>query len=175
MEGPGPPERGGLFCILLFTFSSCMINNWTGTGKKSRPCLIRVILAQEHKELVQKGYNGSLSSVHRYLRELKENDKTAKLATTRVETGPGEQMQYDWKEWLLPVDGKLIKIYIHEVVLSCSRMKYYAFSLSITTADVIRALTEAFVFFGGYAPELVMDKWQADGYHPPEGRYCPLQ
>lgn len=36
-------------------------------------------------------------------------------------------------------------------------MKYYAFSLSITTADVIRALAEAFVFFGGYTLELVMD------------------
>ncbi|SFR18988.1 IS21 family transposase [Desulfoscipio geothermicus] len=110
-----------------------------------------------HKELVKKGYNGSLSSVHRFLRAFKEDDKAAKLATTRVETGPGRQMQYDWKEWLLPVDGKPVKIYIHEVVLSCSRMKYYAFSLSITTADVIRAMVEAFYFFGGYALELVMD------------------
>ncbi|SHF52419.1 Helix-turn-helix domain of resolvase [Desulforamulus putei DSM 12395] len=41
-----------------------------------------------HKELVQKGYMGSPSSVHRYLRAFKENDKAAKLATTRVETGP---------------------------------------------------------------------------------------
>ncbi|MBC7075525.1 MAG: IS21 family transposase [Syntrophomonadaceae bacterium] len=110
-----------------------------------------------YKELAQKGYSGSLSSVHRFLRGIKEDDRTAKLATTRVETDPAQQMQYDWKEWLLPVDGKLIKIYIHEVVLSCSRMKYYAFSLTITTADVIRAMVEAFYFFGGYALELVID------------------
>ncbi|SHH41875.1 helix-turn-helix domain-containing protein, partial [Desulforamulus hydrothermalis] len=76
-----------------------------------------------HKELVQKGYNGSLSSVHRFLRAFKEDDKADKLATTRVETDPGRQMQYDWKEWMLPVAGKPVKIYIHEVVLSCSRMK----------------------------------------------------
>ncbi len=62
-----------------------------------------------YKELAQKGYSGSLSSVHRFLRGFKENDKAAKLATTRVETVPGQQMQYDWKEWPLPVDGKLIK------------------------------------------------------------------
>jgi len=110
-----------------------------------------------HKELVQKGYQGSLSSVHRFLRALKEDDKAVKTATIRVETGPGKQMQYDWKEWLLPVGGKLIRIYIHEVVLSCSRMKFYTFSLSITTADVIRALVEAIDFFGGYALELVID------------------
>lgn len=110
-----------------------------------------------HKELVQKGYKGSLSSVHRFLRAFKEDDKADKLATTRVETDPGRQMQFDWKEWMLPVAGKPVKIYIHEVVLSCSRMKHYAFSLSITTADVIRALAESFDFFGGYALELVMD------------------
>jgi len=33
-------------------------------------------------------------------------------------------------------------------------MKFYTFSLRITTADVIRALTEAIAFFGGYALEL---------------------
>lgn len=110
-----------------------------------------------YKELVKKGYTGSLSSVYRFLRALKKDVEAVKSATTRVETGPGEQMQYDWKEWILPVNGKQVKIYVHEVVLSCSRKKYYDFSLSITTADVIRALTDAFVFFGGYARELVMD------------------
>ncbi|CCO06842.1 hypothetical protein DESHY_10002 [Desulforamulus hydrothermalis Lam5 = DSM 18033] len=38
--------------------------------------------------MVQKGYNGSLSSVHRFLRAFKEDDKADKLATTRVETDP---------------------------------------------------------------------------------------
>lgn len=110
-----------------------------------------------HKELVERGYQGSLSSVHRYLRSVKEDDRTAKLATTRVETGPGRQMQYDWKEWLLPVYTKPVKIYLHEVILSYSRMKFYTFSLTITTADVIRALVEAINFFGGCCLELVID------------------
>ena len=110
-----------------------------------------------YNELILKGYTGSLSTVHRFLRDLKKDDEALKSATTRVETGPGEQMQYDWKEWILPVNGKPVKIYLHEVVLSCSRMKHYTFSLSITTADIIRALADACTFFGGYAKELVMD------------------
>ncbi|OIQ07576.1 integrase core domain protein [Moorella thermoacetica] len=124
---------------------------------------IKVMLAKGYigtriyKELKDKGYQGSLASVHRYLRSIKAEDNAAKLATTRVETGPGWQMQYDWKVWTLPVDGKPVKIYLHEVVLSFSRMKFYTFSLSITTADVIRVLIEAIDFFGGYAPELVID------------------
>mgnify|MGYP000029145496 CR=1 FL=1 len=135
-------------------------------------------------ELTDMGYKGSLSSVHRYLRAIKEDDKITKLATTRVETGPGLQMQYDWKEWMLPVAGKPVKIYLHEVVLSYSRMKFYTFSLRITTADVIRALTEAIAFFGGYALELVMDNGkqmvithQKDGvirYNDEFLRFCGL-
>ena len=66
-------------------------------------------------------------------------------------------MQYDWKEWMLPVAGKKIKIYVHEVILSCSRKKYYQFTLSITTADIIRVLADSFIFFDGYAKELIMD------------------
>ena len=110
-----------------------------------------------HTELTKQGYRGSLSSVHRYLREIKEEKEQTQLATTRVETPPGRQMQYDWKEWELPVGGRLIKIYLHEVVLSYSRKKHYSFSLTITTRDVIRANAEAIHFFGGSARELVID------------------
>ncbi len=59
-----------------------------------------------YNELILKGYTGSLSTVHRFLRDLKKDDEALKSATTRVETGPGEQMQYDWKEWILPANGK---------------------------------------------------------------------
>jgi len=110
-----------------------------------------------HKELTKNGYTGSLASVHRFLRAIKAERKIAKLATTRVETGPGEQMQYDWKEWYLTVDGKKVKVYIHEVILCFSRLKYYTFSLTITCADVVRALCEAIIFFGGCAAQLVLD------------------
>ncbi len=74
-----------------------------------------------------------------------------------METPPGRQMQYDWKEWSLPVSGRLLKIYLHEVVLAYSRKKYYSFSLKITAQDVIRALEEAIHFFGGVATELIID------------------
>lgn len=110
-----------------------------------------------HNELLQMGYTGSLSSVHRYISDIKEAVELKALATTRVETKPGKQMQYDWKEWQLPVDGNLVKIYIHEVVLSYSRKKYYISSLSITTQDVIRAIAGAMEYFGGLTEEVVID------------------
>lgn len=110
-----------------------------------------------HKELLKSGYEGSLSTVHRYISGVKEEEKIAKLVTTRVETAPGKQMQYDWKEWNLPVGEESVKVYIHALVLGYSRKKYYTFSLGITGQDVMRAIVSGMEFFGGLAEQLVMD------------------
>jgi len=110
-----------------------------------------------YNELLKVGYRGSLASVHRYIAAIKEATQLKTMATTRVETEMGQQMQYDWKEWQLPVDGKSVKIYIHEVVLSYSRKKYYVNSLRITTQDVIRAIAGGIEYFGGLTEELVID------------------
>jgi transposase len=110
-----------------------------------------------YEELLGMGYEGSLSSVHKYLHGCRQEEVVRKLSTTRVETSPGQQMQYDWKEWKLPVGDRLVKIYLHEVVLSYSRRKHYSFSLTIGSQDVIRALESALFFFGGSARELLID------------------
>ncbi len=108
-------------------------------------------------ELLRIGYRGSLSSVHRHIAAQKETEQISEKVTTRVETEPGCQMQYDWKEWHLPVEGKPVKIYLHEVVLSYSRKKYYVSSLDIAAQDVIRAIAGAIEHFGGFAAELIID------------------
>ena len=110
-----------------------------------------------YEELLGMGYDGSLSSVHKYLHEWKQAEVVHELSTTRVETSPGQQMQYDWKEWRLSVGERVVKIYLHEVVLSYSRQKHYSFSLSVSSQDVIRALESAIFFFGGTARELLID------------------
>jgi transposase len=110
-----------------------------------------------YSELIRMGYNGSLSTVHRHIRGARREAEISEKVTTRVETPLGKQMQYDWKEWNLPIGSKSVRIYIHEVVLSYSREKYYTCSLKITTSDIIRALVEAIDFFGGIASELVID------------------
>lgn len=77
--------------------------------------------------LKKKGYTGSLSTVRRSLATLKKEQKQKERATTRVETLPGKQMQYDWTEWVLPVKGTPLKIYLHQVICSYSRKKLYLF------------------------------------------------
>jgi len=110
-----------------------------------------------HEELTAVGFTGSLSTVERTIQTIKKEEARKDRITTRVETPPGRQMQYDWKEWELPVDGKAVTIYIHETILGFSRKKYYTFSRTITGSDIIRAIHEALVFYGGVPLELVMD------------------
>ena len=117
----------------------------------------RFIGTRIYNELLRIGYTGSLSTVHRHISGIKEAESIKAKVTTRVETAPGKQMQYDWKEWDLPVKGKSVKVYLHEVVLSHSRKKYYVSSLSITAQDVIRAIAGAIEYFGGFAEELIID------------------
>lgn len=106
-------------------------------------------------ELQALGYAGSLASVYRYTEPMCR--LRAEKTTIRFETEPGQQMQYDWKEWTLPVGGKSRRVYFHQAILSFSRFKVIGFSLDITTGSIIRFLTEALSAFGGVPEEIVID------------------
>jgi len=100
-------------------------------------------------ELGQTGYTGSITSLYRYLQHCRGQKEQAEKTTIHFETPPGKQMQYDWMEWLLPVGGLPVKVYVHQAVLSYSRYKFAAFSLDITTDTIIRVLQQALEAFGG--------------------------
>lgn len=66
-------------------------------------------------------------------------------------------MQYYRNEWNLAAGGKVVKVYIHETLLSYSWRKYYVSSLTITTQDVIRVIASAIEYFGGFSEKLIID------------------
>jgi transposase len=79
-------------------------------------------------------------------------------------------MQYDWTEWLLPVEGAPLKVYFSQVILSFSRYKFVTFSLDITTETIIRVLRQALEAFGGVPEEIVIDNpKQMVISHSPQG------
>ena len=115
----------------------------------------RFIGTRIYEELTKLGYTGSLTSLYRYLRQFQVED--CSKATIRFETEPGQQMQYDWTQWLLPVAGQTRKIYFHQVILSFSRYKYITFTLDVTHTSILRVLDRALVFFQGVPDQLVID------------------
>ena len=110
-----------------------------------------------YEEIKAMGFVGSLSSVYRFIEEARKETKRADKATIRFETEPGRQMQYDWKEWSVPIDGKAVKVYFHQAILSYSRFKFMSFSLDITTQSIVRFLAQAIEAFGGAPEEIVID------------------
>lgn len=108
-------------------------------------------------ELKKQGFKGSQSSVNRYVSVHRNRMKLNEKKTTRFETGPGEQMQYDWKEWRTTIGETSLTIYIHAIILSYSRKKYYVISLGITLNDILQAMHMAFESLGGCAKTMLVD------------------
>lgn len=107
------------------------------------------------EELKKLGYDGSLMTLYRCLRTLKE--KQGNKACLRFETLPGEQAQFDWSPFDVEIAGEKVRVYCYLVILGYSRMKYMIFSLKQDLFAVIEALEEAFCFFGGSTKEILMD------------------
>ncbi len=114
------------------------------------------------KDIKSKGYQGSTYALYAYVRNelkpIKEDIGNSNFhAFKSYETNPGEQMQYDWAEYVVQIDSYSVKIYIHQTILGFSRLKFYDVSLSITQSDVLNALEESFHFFGGVCDRIQVD------------------
>ncbi len=114
------------------------------------------------KDIISKGYKGSQYALYAYIRnELKplqdEISRNNPNAYKSYETAPGEQMQFDWAHYTVSIGGELTKIYIHQTILGYSRYKFYSVTLSITQSDVLNALEESFIFFGGVCDRIQVD------------------
>jgi len=114
------------------------------------------------KDIISKGYKGSKYALYAYIRnELKplqdETSHNNPNAYKSYETAPGEQMQFDWAHYTVSICGELTKIYIHQTILGYSRYKFYSVTLSITQSDVLNALEESFIFFGGVCDRIQVD------------------
>ena len=117
----------------------------------------RYIGTRIYEELVAEGYRGSLKTLYNHLSRIRSEEREKARSTVRMETGPGEQMQYDWTEWEIDWGGTVQTVYIHAVVLGYSRLTHFSCSATIRQEDVMKALERAFAFFGGTCRTLLMD------------------
>lgn len=114
------------------------------------------------RELVKKGYAGSIGPVYRYLRKVDEDvGRTSSKATVRIETPPGDQAQFDWSEYSMVVGGRERKIYCFSMVLAASRKKAVCFSLKVDAPAIYEAIQELFEDLGGVTLELLIDNPKA--------------
>jgi len=106
-------------------------------------------------EIKKEGYTGSLTTLYRFLRKIKKDPP--RKTTSRYETDPGEQGQFDWTSYEVMLGGEKRKVTCFLSLLGYSRRKYMTFSFNGTLASVIEALEEGLRFFGGSPKKILLD------------------
>lgn len=115
------------------------------------------------RELKKLGYTGTINPIYRALQKLDEEScgEISKKATVRVETPPGDQAQFDWSEYQVPVNCQIRTIYCFSLVLAASRKKAVCFSLTVDAEAIYEAIQELFDDLGGITQELLIDNPKA--------------
>lgn len=106
------------------------------------------------------GYTGGISILKEYVHPLRPA-VAGHAPVQRYETKPGEQVQFDWGEFVYEDEGKPHKFYGFTAILSYSRMRFVTFVKRCDTATLIRCLMEAFEYFGGLTKTALTDRMKS--------------
>lgn len=106
---------------------------------------------------------GSLSNFRHYTLSKGIKIKENNIAHVRFETGPGKQLQVDWKESLTlhTKNNEEIKFEIYSSTLSYSRYHLFIYSKGKTTEDFLRCTITALNRLGGIPEHILTDNMSA--------------
>lgn len=107
--------------------------------------------------LAEKGYRVGKRTVQRVVAATRRAKLAADVATTRFETAPGEQMQIDFGEKKVVIDGRLVVVHLMAAVLGYSRRIFVKTFLSERAEDWREGIAAAFRHFGGVTRTLLVD------------------
>jgi transposase len=112
-------------------------------------------------ERLQKlGYTGGISILKEQVHPLRPA-VAGHAPVQRYETKPGEQIQFDWGEFVYEHEGKMHKFYGFVAILGYSRMRFVTFVKRCETPTLIRCLMEAFESFGGLTRVALTDRMKS--------------
>ncbi|MDQ5851645.1 MAG: IS21 family transposase, partial [Chloroflexota bacterium] len=113
------------------------------------------------QRLQERGYQGSLSSIYRFLQHLAP---PAPPAVVRVERAPGTEAQVDFGyagRMIDPDSGLLRKSWAFVMLLAWSRHQFVEFVFDQSLPTWIQLHQHAFAFFGGVPQRIVLDNLKA--------------
>ena len=111
-----------------------------------------------YERLVNKGYNGSLSLLQKWITQYKK--RHFPKVVIRYETEPGKQAQVDWGEKKITDNktGITKKVYIFCMTLSWSRNRFVYFTPKADMYYFLLGHKKAFEYFGGVPEEILYDQ-----------------
>jgi transposase len=125
----------------------------------------------------------SVRTVERAVADIRQAQRASALATVRVETPPGDQLQVDFGQKRVLIAGLRVRIFLLVAVLSYSRRLFVKAFLNERGADWREGIAAAFMHFGGVprtvlgdnARPLVRARDRATGtviFHPAYLAFC---
>jgi len=100
-------------------------------------------------------------TVQRAVADLRREQRVAALATVRVETPPGEQLQIDFGQKRVLIAGTSVRVFLLVAVLSYSRRLFVKAFLNERGDDWRDGMAAAFAHFGGVPRVLLGDNARA--------------
>lgn len=106
------------------------------------------------------GYTGRLTILRAFVHTLRP-PRAGQRPVIRYETPPGEQLQFDWGEFVYEHAGVPRKVFGFTAVLSYSRMRFVIFVKRCDTVTLIRCLMAACEYFGGLPRTMLTDRMKS--------------
>jgi transposase len=133
--------------------------------------------------LGERGLTISVRTIERAVADIRRERRVAQLATVRVETPPGDQLQIDFGQKRVRIAGAWVRVFLLVAVLSYSRRLFVKAFLNERQDDWREGIAAAFQHFGGVprtllgdnARALVLGRDRATGsviFHPAYLAFC---
>ena len=114
-----------------------------------------------HRLLRDQGRAIGLRTVQRAVAPVRQAQRAADVATVRVETAPGAQMQIDFGEKRVTIAGTAVTVFLLVAVLSYSRRTFVKAFLHERQDDWREGIAAAFGHFGGVVLTVLGDNARA--------------
>ena len=114
-----------------------------------------------HRLLREHGRTIGLRTVQRAVAAVRQAQRAADLATVRVETAPGAQLQIDFGEKRIVIGETAVRVFLLVAVLSYSRRLFVKAFLSERQDDWREGIAAAFAHFGGVPLTILGDNARA--------------
>ncbi len=111
--------------------------------------------------LAEGGVRVSARTVQRAVADVRRAQRAADLATVRVETAPGDQLQIDFGQKRVQIGDAWVRVFLLVAVLSFSRRLFVKAFLNERQADWREGIAAAFTHFGGVPRTLLGDNARA--------------
>lgn len=111
------------------------------------------------EEIRSKGFKGGQTSFYFYLKKIKVDVKRKHF--TPYETAPGEQAQFDWSTYTVPIGNVLTRVYVFSYINGFSRYRILEVSLSQTQSAIFEALENSLRECNGVCSRIQTDNAKA--------------